>query len=47
MGMRRSATLGIGDRAPAFRLPAAGGGEVALADFARRPVVVIFLRGTW
>lgn len=44
---RRSTTLREGDPAPAFSLPAAGGGEVALADFAGRPVVLIFFRGTW
>lgn len=32
----------IGDAAPAFTLPRDGGGEVSLADFAGKPVVVYF-----
>ncbi|SHJ12195.1 thioredoxin-dependent thiol peroxidase [Wenxinia saemankumensis] len=31
-----------GDTAPAFTLPAAGGGEVSLSDFAGSPVVLYF-----
>jgi peroxiredoxin len=37
-----------GDRAPAFRLPDARGGEVALAELlADGPVVLVFYRGAW
>lgn len=32
----------IGDRAPAFTLPASTGGRVSLADFAGRKAVVLF-----
>ncbi|MFM8268351.1 MAG: peroxiredoxin [Ilumatobacteraceae bacterium] len=35
-------TVGVGDVAPAFRLPATGGREIALADFVGRPVVLVF-----
>jgi len=38
-------SLGIGDRAPDFTLPATGGGSVSLADFAGRPVVLVFYPG--
>jgi len=37
-----SFTLGIGDRAPGFRLPATDGKTYALSDFADDPVLVIF-----
>ena len=40
--------IGIGDHAPAFTLPATGGssgGTVSLADFAGRPVVLVFYPG--
>jgi hypothetical protein len=38
-----SAELQVGDRAPAFSLPAVGGGEVALADYAGvKPVLLFF-----
>jgi len=37
------ATLQIGDEAPGFSLPAVGGGEVALADYAGvQPVLLFF-----
>lgn len=40
--------VGEGDRAPEFRLPSTGGGEVQLSDLlARGPVVVNFYRGRW
>jgi peroxiredoxin len=43
-----SLALGVGDEAPAFRLPDVGGAEVALADLlAAGPVVVTFYRGAW
>jgi thioredoxin-dependent peroxiredoxin len=40
-------SLGVGDRAPAFTLPAVGaeGDTVSLADFAGRPVVLVFYPG--
>ena len=38
-------SLGIGDRAPDFTLPATGGGTVSLADFLGRPVVLVFYPG--
>jgi AhpC/TSA family len=38
----------VGDQAPDFTLPDAGGELVRLADLlARGPVVVTFYRGTW
>jgi peroxiredoxin Q/BCP len=38
-------TVGVGDQAPAFRLPGTGGSKVALADFIGRPVVLVFYPG--
>ena len=45
--MPLSSSVGpIGTPAPAFALPAAGGREVALADYrGRRAVALVFLRG--
>jgi len=44
--MRRIARAG--QRAPAFTLPNASGGEVSLAELvARGPVVLSFYRGRW
>ena len=37
--------LGVGDKAPDFTLPAAGGTSVSLADFTGRPVVLVFYPG--
>ena len=37
--------VGVGDRAPGFTLPATGGESVSLADFAGRPVVLVFYPG--
>jgi len=38
----------VGDRAPGFRLPDAGGGDVALDDLlGAGPVVLVFYRGAW
>lgn len=37
--------LGVGDRAPGFSLPSTGGTTVSLADFAGRPVVLVFYPG--
>src|SRR5262245_48925546 len=40
--------VGVGDRAPLFRLPDARGGEVALAELLEDgPVVLVFYRGAW
>ena len=38
-------SVGIGDRAPSFSLPSGDGGQIALADFAGRPVVLVFYPG--
>jgi peroxiredoxin Q/BCP len=38
-------TVGVGDKAPAFRLPGTGRSTVALADFVGRPVVLVFYPG--
>jgi peroxiredoxin Q/BCP len=38
-------TVGVGDKAPAFRLPGTGGSTMALADFVGRPVVLVFYPG--
>jgi peroxiredoxin Q/BCP len=35
-------TVGVGDKAPAFELPATGGSTISLADFAGRAVVLVF-----
>ena len=37
-----SAKISVGDKAPAFRLPCDGGGEVSLADFKGRKLVLYF-----
>lgn len=38
-------SLKVGDKAPAFRLPSAQGGDVALQDYAGRNVIVWFDKG--
>jgi peroxiredoxin Q/BCP len=38
-------SVGVGDRAPAFELPATGGSTVSLADFAGKAVVLVFYPG--
>jgi peroxiredoxin Q/BCP len=38
-------SVGVGDRAPAFALPATGGATVALDDYAGKPVVLVFYPG--
>ena len=38
-------TLSVGDRAPAFTLPGTGGRDYSLADYAGRPVVLVFYPG--
>ncbi|MBT3268525.1 redoxin domain-containing protein [Candidatus Poribacteria bacterium] len=37
----------VGNRAPAFSLPNGRGEAVALADYAGKPVAVVFYRGQW
>jgi peroxiredoxin len=34
--------LKVGQRAPDFKLPSAGGGELSLGDFAGRPLLLVF-----
>jgi cytochrome oxidase Cu insertion factor (SCO1/SenC/PrrC family) len=36
------AGLAVGDDAPAFSLPAAGGGQISLDDFRDQPVLLYF-----
>jgi peroxiredoxin Q/BCP len=38
-------SVGVGDRAPAFELPATGGSMVSLADFSDCAVVLVFYPG--
>ncbi|MEY2552416.1 MAG: thioredoxin-dependent peroxiredoxin [Ilumatobacteraceae bacterium] len=38
-------SVGVGDKAPTFRLPATGGRTVSLDDFAGRIVVLVFYPG--
>ena len=38
-------SVGVGDKAPPFRLPATGGSTVSLADYAGEPVVLVFYPG--
>ena len=38
-------SLGVGDRAPAFKLAGTGGREYALDDYAGQPVVLVFYPG--
>jgi peroxiredoxin len=45
---RESKVLRVGDRAPAFRLEdAASGRRVALEEYLGKPLMIMFLRGTW
>lgn len=37
----------VGDTAPDFTLPKAGGESVHLAGLRGRPVVLVFYRGAW
>ncbi len=40
--------LGVGEMAPDFALPSAGGGRIRLADrLGRAGIVLVFYRGTW
>jgi thioredoxin-dependent peroxiredoxin len=43
--MGESSKVPVGSEAPDFTLPRSGGGEVSLASFRGRPVVLAFLRG--
>ena len=38
-------SVGVGDRAPAFRLPATGGSMMSLEDFAGKHLVLVFYPG--
>ena len=38
-------SIGAGDRAPGFTLPGTGGRDYTLAEFAGRPVVIVFYPG--
>ena len=38
-------SVGTGDKAPAFSLPATGGATISLEDYAGRPVVLVFYPG--
>jgi thioredoxin-dependent peroxiredoxin len=38
-------SVGVGDAAPDFTLPATGGGSVSLSDFTGHPVVLVFYPG--
>ncbi len=38
-------SVGVGDRAPDFSLPGPGGREFSLADFAGKPLVIVFYPG--
>jgi len=42
-----SETLNVGDVAPEFSLPTFERKNVRLEDFLGRPVVIVFIRGTW
>lgn len=45
---RAAEAVGVGEAAPDFRLPSAGGGEVQLSELlARGPVILNFYRGRW
>lgn len=38
-------SVSLGDQAPAFALPATGGANISLSDFAGKPVVLVFYPG--
>jgi peroxiredoxin len=42
-----SDTLKAGDTAPEFALPTIGRIVIRLSDFHGKPLVLIFIRGTW
>ena len=45
---RKSKKLKVGDRAPSFRLEDAATGRItALEDLLGKPLMIVFLRGTW
>jgi len=42
-----SETLNIGDIAPDFELPTVDKRTVRLLDYQGKPLVLVFIRGTW
>ena len=38
-------SVGVGDKAPAFSLPATGGTTISLSDFSGKAVVLVFYPG--
>jgi peroxiredoxin len=40
-------TLHAGDRAPDFALPTAERNIIHLSDYRDKPLVLVFIRGTW
>ena len=42
-----SDTLQVGDVAPPFELPTADHATLRLSDYAGKPLVLVFIRGTW
>jgi thioredoxin-dependent peroxiredoxin len=42
-----SKTLQVGDAAPDFALPTADRKTVRLSDYQGKPLVLVFIRGTW
>ena len=42
-----SHTLHIGESAPAFELPTAERTMIRLSEYAGKPLVLVFIRGTW
>ena len=46
MATSQVSSIGVGDRAPDFRLPSLAGDEVSLSDYAGRRLVV-FMWASW
>ena len=42
-----SQTLHIGETAPAFELPTADRTMIRLSEYTGKPLVLVFIRGTW
>jgi peroxiredoxin len=45
--LTKSDTLKVGDAAPDFALPTADRTIVRLEDYRGKPLVLVFIRGTW